>query len=281
MSQLTRARRLLAGALVAGALAIPIASAPAPACAAALEHAALVVDTGSAVTTYCVALPDGSVSGIGLIRLAADQYGLEYRLGYGGAAVCQLAGVGPADGDCFGGFPDYWGYWRGDGKGGWTWSNVGAADTTVGAGDVDGWAWGSGDDGGTHPRPPRTSFGDVCADSSPSPSAVPTSSGSGGTGGGPPLGGAAAPVSDSRSPRGEPSSKGSGKGSGAGAPTGSTAGVVLRTEGGGTAAPSTVLAAARGTTSGPPLGALWSLAAVGLLLGAAGVQRHRRRGDPP
>jgi hypothetical protein len=112
-----------------------------------------------------VALPDPSVSGIELIELAGQQHGLDYGFGYGGNAVCRLDGVGSEGGDCFSEHPDFWGYWRGDGSGGWTWSSSGAGSTTVEDGDVEGWSWGSGQDGDTHPRPPATSFSSVCASS--------------------------------------------------------------------------------------------------------------------
>ncbi|MFN2594253.1 MAG: hypothetical protein ABR579_05125 [Actinomycetota bacterium] len=157
---MTRLRALCAFAVIAGALWIPASAGPA--CASG-PHAGLVVDTGNRVLRYCVALPSPSVSGGKLIELAGDQYGLEYRFGSGGGAVCRLAGVGPDGSDCFADYPNYWGYWRGTSDGGWTWSSSGATSTTVSDGDVDGWAWGSGDDGSTHPKPPASTFASVCA----------------------------------------------------------------------------------------------------------------------
>ncbi len=162
-----RLRALGAAAVLAAAL-LPIGGAP-PACAEGSASAALVVDTGERVLRLCVALPRASVTGIDLIELAAEQHGLAYSLGYGGQAVCSLAGVGPEGADCFAEYPRFWGYWRGDGEGGWTWSSVGAASTTVEAGDVEGWSWGEGDDGTSHPRPPATRYEQVCAEPSPSP----------------------------------------------------------------------------------------------------------------
>lgn len=155
-----RLRMVCAVAVVAGALIVPAGAGPA--CASG-PHAALVVDTGSRVLRYCVALPSSSVSGAKLIELAGSQYGLDYHFGSGGAAVCRLAGVGPDGDDCFADYPNYWGYWRGTRSGGWSWSSVGAASTTVSDGDVDGWAWGKGDDGSTHPQPPPSTFASVCA----------------------------------------------------------------------------------------------------------------------
>lgn len=162
--------RRLRGALLGAVLLItglvPVA-APQVACAATGPHAALVVETGGAVQDFCVALPDDSVSGIELIQLAGQQFGLDYKLGYGGGAVCMLAGVGPTGGDCFAEYPDFWGYWHGGPEGSWTWAGSGASSSTVTSGDVEGWSWGSGDDGSSHPPPPATRLDAVCAISEP------------------------------------------------------------------------------------------------------------------
>ena len=158
-------RRALAAAACVFAVAVAPAIVAAPAaCAAEGSHAVLVVDPGSEgeLQRFCVALPDEEVSGIELIELAGEQHGLTYRFGYGGEAVCMLAGVGSESDDCFEDYPDFWGYWRGDGSGGWSWSGSGAGSTVVEDGDVEGWSWGSGNDGDTHPRPPETTFESVC-----------------------------------------------------------------------------------------------------------------------
>jgi hypothetical protein len=158
----------LAGALVAGPGAIP-------ACAAAGgPHAALVVATGDRVLRACVTLDASSVTAIHVIELAHAQDGLEYRLGFGGQAVCALAGVGSDSGDCFGSYPDYWGFWAGI-HGAWVWSGSGAGSALIHDGDVEGWSWGSGDTGTTHPPPPPTTEASVCGASVPQPS--PTGSG--------------------------------------------------------------------------------------------------------
>jgi hypothetical protein len=162
------------------------------ACAATDERAALVVDTGTQARSYCVALGAGAVSGTELIRLAHEQYGLDYRLGFGGRAVCRLAGVGVDDGDCFGAYPDFWGYWHGDGAGGWTWAGASAADWTVEAGDIEGWQWGPGQDGATHAAPPPTTEEDVCRPLEPPPDPEPHGDGGGGGTAADPCGGGAA-----------------------------------------------------------------------------------------
>ena len=161
---------LVAALALSGAgVVLPAVAASTPACAEAATHAALVVDTGSQVTTYCVALDAPSVTGIHLIELASAQHGLQYSLGFGGKTVCQLSGVGPSGDDCWADYPNFWGYWRGDGAGGWSWSGTGAGSTSVGEGDMDGWSWGTGDSGSTHQSPPSLSFDEVCRTSSPSP----------------------------------------------------------------------------------------------------------------
>ena len=172
---------LVAVALALGVTA-PVVATPERACAASETRAVLVVDTGSAVHRYCVEIGTGSVSGLDVIKLAGKQHGLDYSLGFGGQAVCRLAGVGPSGNDCFADYPEFWGYWHG-GSGGWSWSNGGPGDSRVTGGSVEGWSWGSGDDGSSHPKPPVTKFASACppkprARPSPeaSPSAAPRSS---------------------------------------------------------------------------------------------------------
>ena len=158
-----RTVRVVAATFLFGAL-FPLGVAAPAACAAEGPHAVLVVDTeqSGGQYRYCVALPDNSVSGIELIELANQQHGLQYRLGYGGNVVCQLAGIGYDSDECLKSGPEFWGYWRGDGSGGWDWSSTGGHATTVTDGDVEGWAWGTGNDGSTHPAPPETTFESVC-----------------------------------------------------------------------------------------------------------------------
>lgn len=163
-------RALLVVALLFGALPVSSGALTSSACASEGPRAALVVDTGSGVHRYCVQLPGDGVSGIDVIKLAGSQHGLQYKLGFGGQAVCQLAGVGPDGGDCFADDPYFWGYWRGDGSGGWTWSSSGAGSTVVRDGGVEGWSWGTGRDGNSHPAPPATGFDGVCPAAPPPPS---------------------------------------------------------------------------------------------------------------
>jgi len=154
--------------------AVAAGSSVGPACASGAPHAALVVATGDQTRRYCVTLDAASVSAIHVIELAGAQDGLDYRLGFGGQAVCELDRVGSSSADCFGAYPDFWGFWLGDGSGGWSWSGSGAASTPVHDGDVEGWSWGSGGTGATHPPPPPTTEASVCGASVPPPSPTAT-----------------------------------------------------------------------------------------------------------
>jgi hypothetical protein len=190
-----RLRAVGVGITLLIAAAWPLAGVPAIACATEGPRAALVVDDGSAVTELCVALDAPTVSGTRLIELAHAQHGLAYSLGFGGQAVCMLNGVGTTSGDCFADYPDFWGYWHGDGDGEWVWGSSAAATFDVANGDIEGWVFGSGDSGTTHDRPPPLASGDVCpvvADpSSIAPSAPPDGGGSDEGIGGSSTGGAA------------------------------------------------------------------------------------------
>ena len=269
-------------ALLIGTCA-PVLLSPGTACAAAASgepHAALVVDTGLRTTTYCVALDEGSISGTHLIELASAQYGLDYRFGFAGRAICRLDGVGVDGDDCFGAYPDYWGYLHGDGAGGWVWATGSAADHAVDDGDVEGWSWGTGDSATTHPAPPVLSIDDVCdqvgsptpSPSPPAPAPSPSTGGGGGNGGG---GNSSAPAtmspplaSASPSPRthhasGSPT-----------APAGSSPAAAATAS----ADPDVVRAAAAApqASGGPPIGGLVTLGAIALL-GAGGWLTLRRR----
>jgi hypothetical protein len=285
----------------------PAVAGSAPACATAgAAHAALVVGTGAQTLTYCVSLDGDSVSGVRLLQLAGQQFGLQYRLGFGGQAVCQLAGIGPSGGDCFASYPDFWGYWHGDGSGGWSWAGSGAASASIEQGDTEGWVWGSGDSGATHPAPDHLAYADVC--DGPGPTQPPSPGGGGGPGGGGSAGGGGAgggagPGAEPGSagvagPSGDEAGTGMDAGADAGTPTGSspspsahagdrehgadrvTAGTTAPSS---SATPITQLAAGvarEPSGGGPPVGAL--LAAVLIAgLGVAGWLRLRGRSSNP
>ncbi len=176
-----RLRVAVACAAFLAALFTPLGPAASGQVACAAEEgprAALVVDTGGNVYRLCVRLDATRVSGLHLIELASSQYGLTYRFGEGGQAVCMLANVGATGDDCFGEHPYFWGFWVGDGSGGWSWSGSGAGSVSVGEGGTHGWSWDTGDGPSTHRPPPRTTHRSVCpAPEKPDPSRPPSTRG--------------------------------------------------------------------------------------------------------
>jgi hypothetical protein len=165
-----RLRSLALGvSILLASVGAPAATGGAVACADERPHAGLVVDTGARVIALCVTLDAPEVSGLRLIELAGAQHGLSYGFGLGGAAVCRLDGVGPTGDDCFDAYPEYWGYWHGDGRGGWTWASSGAGSFRVVDGDVEGWAWGPGDTGTSHREPPAATIHGLCEGVGPAP----------------------------------------------------------------------------------------------------------------
>jgi hypothetical protein len=262
---MTRIRAAAVGLVLLAPVLAPAALAPTHACAVENgPHAALVVDTGSAVDAFCVALDAPSVSGVHLIELAASQRGVTYAFGFGGQAVCRLAGTGPGGGDCFADYPAFWGYWRGDGRGGWAWSGSGPADSDVGDGDIEGWVWGTGDTAATHDRPPPTTAAEVCAPTVTSPSPAPTAS----PVVAPPSRHATTPTLSTTATR-SPSATATPARSATGIPERRTpsrtrtAGVAVRA------------AAADPPTGGGPQAGLFAALGIGLLLGAGGWLRLR------
>jgi hypothetical protein len=158
-------RRALAAALALALLVLPGAGVPAAA-AQTDQRAALIVQVGQTVRRLCVGLASPAMSGKQLL----EGTGLEQR--WDGGALCRLAGTGPPAGDCFASYPLFWGYWIGDGGGGWTWSSAGAASSTVRPGSVQAWVWSTGADESSHRRPPALRFADVCAPGGPAPGAT-------------------------------------------------------------------------------------------------------------
>lgn len=174
-------RAALVGLLGASWLVAPT---PVPltgsACAEEKPHAVLVVDRGTEggpLDPLCVVLRAEQVSGKRFLQLASNQYDLQVRFArYShGTAVCEIANVGNEGNDCLEGAETYWGYWRGNGSGGWESSNEGVDDTVVENGDVEGWSWGRGRN-----EPPATTFAEGCAavleEPEPSPSPSPSAS---------------------------------------------------------------------------------------------------------
>jgi hypothetical protein len=127
--------------------------------------AVVIVDTGGGVHQTVIHF-DGAVSGLGALQLAgANPETIDYG-GSLGQAVCKLYGVGdaPVPGQCPGG----WTYYRAvGGANGWSQSSLGASNTTVHDGDVEGWKYSGG-------QPPFHSYCSVvgCAPPPTSPPAT-------------------------------------------------------------------------------------------------------------
>jgi hypothetical protein len=288
-------RALAAGLGVVVGLALPVAGAPGwavgPTIACAADtgpRAVLVVDTGSSVHRLCVALDASTVSGIHLVELASAQHGLSYSLGFGKQAVCQLDGVGVTGGDCFADYPNFWGYWHGDGAGGWSWAGGGGATFRVGDGDVEGWAWGSGDTASTHPAPPSTRADDVCPpvdppEPAPSHEPDPPSQQGGGagdaSGGGAPSVAAPQPSTGPACPSGSPDERSRDRAEERARERERDREVVAEPDAAPAATTDDGELRATGTQlptdEGPPIG-LAAAIALGLALGAAGWWRIRR-----
>lgn len=279
-----RLRATFAGiALCASAFPV-VAGFSTVACAAESDSAALVVDTGDDVFRYCVNMPDDSVTGIELIQLAGEQHGLQYSLGYGGQAVCRLQGVGPDGDDCFAEDPYFWGYWHGDGSGGWNWSSSGAGSYSVEPGDVEGWSWGTGQSGDSHPKPPATTYASVCpaiAESGGDNGAKKDRSKGGGDlepsdGGAPaqPAAGASTQPATNEEPKPRKQRRDDGERDGSPARRRS----LPSPEASLVPEPKDAVAAATEEASGPPAGGIAALIAALGLAGAGAIAARRRRG---
>lgn len=144
---MTRRRLLLAAALAAAG--IPVASAsPCFAIGDGDNQARIVIEHGDDAATFCLSFPEPKLTGLEALR----RTGLELTIedwGAGQVTVCRIGGIGCAypDEPCWCACADtgdctFWGYYRAHGDGAWTFSPVGAADTTVRDGDREGWRYG-------------------------------------------------------------------------------------------------------------------------------------------
>ncbi|MET0895516.1 MAG: hypothetical protein ABWY80_06670 [Acidimicrobiia bacterium] len=280
---LRRGRAWLAAfAVVCASLVVPIATAP-PA-AAAGNRAVVVVDTGTSVTTRVIEF-SGSVSGIDALELAGvSPVTVDYGGGLG-SAVCSLLGVPSQWSECPGG----WSYYRSTGgASSWGFSPLGASNTAVHDGDVEGWKYGGG-------RPSASaSFCSYVACAPPPTEAPPanpgasqgtgsTNNGTAGTsvGGASTAGGGTNTSGTGAATNGDPATEGSTSATDSGSSSSTTsttrAGTTKHTD-----TEEAALASSKGTTgtsggSGSPIG----IAAVVVLLLIAGtvamVVRRRRR----
>lgn len=129
------------------------------------HHAAVVVRYGDGeVASACVAFPEESISGVELLERATLP--VVVQAGGIGAAVCKIGADGcdyPTE-QCFcerdGPRAIYWAYYVQEQRA-WRYASLGAGNTEVHDGDVNGWAWGPGDSG-SGAEPPLLSYEQVC-----------------------------------------------------------------------------------------------------------------------
>jgi hypothetical protein len=138
------------------------------------NRAGLVIQHGDGrVVTRCVSFQEETISGYDL--LAASGLDLNIAADSVGTSICRLDGEGctfPQD-QCFCQCTSqpclYWSYWRQSG-GGWGYSQLGASNTQVHDGDVEGWVWGEGSIGSpSDSQPPTITFDDICNPQTPTP----------------------------------------------------------------------------------------------------------------
>jgi len=118
------------------------------------------------IETYCISFNEESISGYELLELSELELELEHSSM--GVAVCKIEDTGCPPSECLiCEKPKYWAYWHLiDNK--WSYSTKGASDYDVSDGDVDGWAWGTGEE----PSKLYT-FDEIC-NPTPTPTSTPT-----------------------------------------------------------------------------------------------------------
>jgi hypothetical protein len=139
---------------------------PMPAVQAQDAHrAGLVIVHGDGTTAqYCVAFPEASISGYELLTRAGLTLSVEAAAS--GATICSIDGEGcnfPQEScfcQCQGSPCVYWSYWRMT-EDGWLYQNMGAGNTNVRDGDVEGWHWAAGTTRNAE-APPAIAFDEIC-----------------------------------------------------------------------------------------------------------------------
>lgn len=129
----------------------------------------IVVHGDGSVTQQCVRFDEESISGYELLTRAGLALGVEASST--GATICSIDGEGcnfPQE-SCFCRCQSspcvYWSYWRLQ-EGGWLYQNLGAGNTRVRDGDVEGWRWSEGTVKDA-PEPPLVGFDQICAPTQP------------------------------------------------------------------------------------------------------------------
>jgi hypothetical protein len=132
------------------------------------QRAGIVVVYGDGrIERQCVAFAGESISGYELLQAAG--LALSVEAGAIGPTVCSIGGEGcsyPQE-SCFcrcqGSPCVYWSYWRMGEEGAWRYQVLGAGNTRVRNGDVEGWSWAEGTTRDAE-EPPAVSFAEVCGE---------------------------------------------------------------------------------------------------------------------
>jgi hypothetical protein len=151
---------------LAGVLLTLLALLPAPAIAQEENYAGLIVVFGDGrVEQRCVGFAEASISGYELLRRSGLPLSVE--AGAIGPTVCKIGGDGcgfPQEAcfcRCMGSPCVYWSYWRLQTDGDWYYQALGAGNTEVRNGDVQGWHWAEGTTNDAQ-SPPAATFAEIC-----------------------------------------------------------------------------------------------------------------------
>jgi hypothetical protein len=156
-----------------------------------LVHTSQALAKGTQRVGLVVKFADGSVftdcidyTGPGMTGedvLDASDLPIVKDTSYGlGAAICKIGqdGCNYPQKHCFckcqGATCEYWAYYHLDQQAGeWVYSGMGASWNTVEAGDVEGWAWGSGTAEDSEVEPPLVTFEELCSPPTATPTRTP------------------------------------------------------------------------------------------------------------
>lgn len=135
------------------------------------QIALVVIHGDGSAVTRCVDFNEPELNGYDILQ--RSQFSLSIDPSGMGAAICAIDGEGctvPQE-DCFCGMKRtpsvYWSYWQVV-NGQWQYSQLGAGNTVVKPGTVEGWVWGTGNVGGATPLP-AYSFAQICAPATATP----------------------------------------------------------------------------------------------------------------
>lgn len=143
------------------------------------NRAGLIVANDGNVIKKCVEFSEDEINGYDMLKRAGLELNVDASGGMG-AAICRIDGTGCSypEENCFcrcqGADCRFWIYWHLDG-GDWQFSGLGASNTRVRHGDVEGWIWGEGSPNTGGAQPPRVTFEEICAEpptATPSPTAT-------------------------------------------------------------------------------------------------------------